>query len=85
MKMVKYPSMFKLFALKSIRFYQKWLSLDQGYPSKMRIKVCRFEPYCSEYTYQAIDKYGLIKGVGMGAWRILRCNPFTKGGYDPVK
>jgi putative membrane protein insertion efficiency factor len=40
---------------------------------------------CSEYTYQAIEKYGALKGGFMGAWRILRCNPFSKGGNDPVK
>ena len=47
--------------------------------------MCRFTPTCSEYTYQAIDKYGLIKGGIKGAYRILRCNPFNKGGYDPVE
>lgn len=47
--------------------------------------VCRFEPSCSRYTYTAIEKYGVIKGTLMGTWRILRCNPFNKGGYDPVK
>lgn len=78
--------MLKKLALKSIRFYQKYLSLDQSiFLGKAGLKVCRFEPYCSEYTYQAIDKYGLIKGSILGCWRILRCNPFSKGGYDPVK
>lgn len=76
--------MLKKLALKSIRFYQKWLSLDQGKFSNPNIRICRFEPYCSEYTYQAIDKYGILKGGFMGMWRILRCNPFSKGGYDPV-
>lgn len=46
--------------------------------------VCKFRPTCSEYTRQAIVKYGFIKGSLMGAYRILRCNPFSKGGYDPV-
>ncbi len=46
--------------------------------------VCKFTPTCSEYTRQAIVKYGFIKGCLMGAYRILRCNPFSKGGYDPV-
>lgn len=78
--------MLKQLALKLIRFYQNWLSLDQSKLFKpFGIRVCRFEPYCSEYTYQAIDKYGIIKGILLGFWRILRCNPFSKGGYDPVK
>jgi len=46
---------------------------------------CRYYPSCSEYTRQAILAYGPIKGIGLGAWRILRCNPWSKGGYDPVK
>lgn len=45
---------------------------------------CRFIPSCSEYTYQAIIKYGLIEGVLRGLWRILRCHPFNEGGIDPV-
>lgn len=83
--MVELLTMLKLLLLKLIRFYQKWLSLDQGkYLKKLGIKVCRYDPYCSEYTYQAVDKYGIIKGGIMGAYRILRCNPFSKGGNDPV-
>jgi len=46
--------------------------------------TCRFYPSCSHYGYQAIYKYGPIKGSVMAAWRILRCNPFNPGGYDPV-
>lgn len=45
---------------------------------------CRFFPTCSEYGYQAIEKYGIIRGGAMTVWRVLRCNPFGKGGYDPV-
>lgn len=45
---------------------------------------CKFYPSCSEYTKQAIEKYGVIKGLGLGIFRIIRCNPFSKGGYDPV-
>jgi len=47
--------------------------------------ACRFHPSCSEYTLQAIRKHGVVKGGWMGAWRILRCNPLSKGGFDPVK
>ena len=46
---------------------------------------CKFYPSCSEYTKEAIQKYGAIKGLALGGWRILRCNPFSKGGYDPLK
>ena len=46
---------------------------------------CKFHPTCSEYTKQAIEKYGVFKGIGLGIARIIRCNPFSKGGYDPLK
>jgi len=73
-------------ALFLIRIYQKTLSPDHG-PLKVKFPhgYCRFQPTCSQYTYQAIEKYGIIKGTVMGSWRILRCNPFSKGGDDPVK
>lgn len=64
-------------ALAAIRGYQRWLS--PALPS-----ACRFQPTCSEYGYQAIEKYGIIKGGRMTIGRILRCNPFFPGGYDPV-
>lgn len=47
-------------------------------------KTCRFYPSCSHYAYQAIYKYGIIKGSFMAVWRLLRCNLFNPGGYDPV-
>lgn len=50
----------------------------------MTENVCKFSPTCSEYTYEAIKKYGVKKGTLMGAKRILRCNPSSKGGFDPV-
>ena len=46
---------------------------------------CKFYPTCSEYTMQAVEKYGVIKGCLLGVKRILKCNPFSKGGYDPLK
>lgn len=46
---------------------------------------CKFYPTCSEYTKQAIEKYGIMKGIWLGIKRILKCNPFSKGGYDPLK
>ena len=63
-------------------------ALNKGYKrfvSPMLPPSCRFTPSCSLYTLQAIEKYGLLKGVLMGTRRILRCHPFSKGGFDPVK
>ena len=62
-----------------IRFYQ--LTLARAVPAN----TCRFYPTCSHYGYQAIYKYGAIKGGLMAVWRILRCNPFNPGGIDPVR
>lgn len=47
--------------------------------------ACRFEPSCSEYTSEAVEKYGAVRGTWMGLRRILRCQPFCEGGHDPVK
>ena len=47
--------------------------------------ACRFEPTCSEYTREAVEKHGALRGTWMGVKRILRCQPFCKGGYDPVR
>ena len=60
-----------------IRVYQNSISPLLG-------KNCRFIPSCSQYTIEAIQEYGEVKGILMGAKRIIRCNPFSKGGYDPV-
>lgn len=46
---------------------------------------CRFYPTCSQYSLQAIEKYGVLRGLLLSIWRILRCNPFNPGGYDPLK
>jgi len=64
-------------ALGLIRLYQN--SLSRVLPS-----VCRFSPTCSQYAVDAIQKYGVLRGTHMAARRIVRCNPFTEGGYDPV-
>ncbi|NMB87520.1 MAG: membrane protein insertion efficiency factor YidD [Chloroflexi bacterium] len=61
-----------------IRAYQKVVS------PALPPNTCRFYPSCSHYGYQAIYKYGVLKGGVMAAWRVLRCNPFNPGGYDPV-
>ena len=61
-----------------------WLiRMYRRYVSPMKPPTCRYVPTCSEYSIQALQKYGLIKGGARSIWRILRCNPFSKGGYDP--
>lgn len=72
--------------IKLIKFYQKTLSFDHGvfkhlYPNG----YCRFQPTCSEYGIAAFEKHGVVKGGIKTAWRIMRCNPWSKGGYDPLK
>ena len=69
--------MLKNLMIWTIRGYQKMIS-------KYTPPVCRFTPSCSRYTAQAIVEYGPIRGCWMGAWRILRCNPMSAGGFDPV-
>ena len=61
-----------------IKFYRRFIS-------PLKPPCCRLYPTCSEYAFQAIEKYGVVKGSGKAVYRILRCNPFGKGGYDPVK
>ena len=70
--------MLKKILLCSIRFYRRALS-----PYKWRCH-CMFYPTCSQYALEAIEKYGAWKGGKLALFRILRCNPFSKGGYDPV-
>lgn len=64
--------------IKMIEFYQKSISPGLG-------KHCKYYPTCSEYTKQAVDKYGIIKGNFKGFIRIIKCNPFSKGGVDYLK
>ena len=66
------------FAISLIKFYQRAIS-----PSLPH--TCRFYPTCSNYSIEAIKKYGILKGGLMSIWRILRCNPLNPGGYDPVR
>ena len=61
-----------------IKFYRAYLSWLKTEPT------CKYIPTCSEYGIEAIEKYGALKGGLLAVWRILRCNPFSKGGYDPV-
>ena len=60
-----------------IRFYQRFIS--PAFPRR-----CKYHPTCSDYAVQAIQRYGILKGTALAAWRLLRCNPFSHGGYDPV-
>ena len=61
-----------------IKFYRKYIS------GMKKVPTCKYIPTCSEYGIQAIEKYGALKGGILTIWRIIRCNPFSKGGYDPV-
>lgn len=67
----------KLLCLALIRGYKRYIS-------PLLPPACRFVPTCSEYAYTAIERFGVIKGGALSLWRIMRCNPFCKGGYDPV-
>jgi putative membrane protein insertion efficiency factor len=73
---IQYIPRWPLLAL--IRLYQ--LTISRALPGN----TCRYYPSCSHYGYQAIYKYGALRGSLMAAWRVLRCNPFSRGGFDPV-
>ncbi len=64
--------------ISQIKFYRKYISPAKG------ISTCKYYPTCSQYAMEAVEKYGALKGGAMAAYRVLRCNPFSKGGYDPV-
>lgn len=69
-----------------IKIYQQTLSFDHGWTKHLfPYGFCRFKPTCSEYAIAAIAKYGVIRGGIKAIWRILRCNPWNAGGWDPVK
>jgi putative membrane protein insertion efficiency factor len=65
-------------AVLPIRVYQRLLSPIVG-------QRCKYYPSCSEYAAQAITKFGILRGLVLAGWRVLRCNPFSHGGYDPVE
>ena len=64
-------------ALAPVRFYQRVIS-----PALPR--RCKYHPTCSAYAMQAIERYGILRGAVLATWRVLRCNPFSHGGHDPV-
>jgi len=67
----------KSLALGLLRFYKRWIS-PAFWPA------CRYVPPCSEYAMEAVERYGALRGSAMAGWRVLRCHPLAKGGYDPV-
>jgi len=67
----------KMIAVKGVQFYRNYLSC-------MKIQCCRFHPSCSQYAIEAIEKHGLLAGGFKAVKRVLRCHPFSKGGYDPA-
>jgi uncharacterized protein len=60
-----------------LRFYQRWISPAFG-------QRCRYYPSCSEYAVQAIQRFGILRGLVLAGWRLLRCNPWSRGGFDPI-
>ncbi|MGI8744775.1 MAG: membrane protein insertion efficiency factor YidD [Bryobacteraceae bacterium] len=64
--------------IQSLRFYKRWIS-------PLLPSACRFEPTCSQYMSEAVARYGVLRGLGMGTKRLLRCQPFCQGGFDPVR
>ena len=60
-----------------LRFYRRFLS-------PLKPPMCRFHPTCSQYALEAIEAHGVLRGLGLSTWRLLRCQPFCRGGHDPV-
>jgi uncharacterized protein len=70
-------SMFRRAVIAPIRLYQRFIS-------PLLPRRCKYEPTCSAYAVTAVRTHGVLRGIGLAAWRLLRCNPFSHGGYDPV-
>lgn len=68
----------KLVAQLALKFYK--LAISPWLPP-----ACKYVPTCSQYASQAVERYGAVRGAAMAGWRLLRCNPLARGGYDPVK
>ena len=71
------PSASRRFALLPVRAYQR--AISPLFPRR-----CKYHPTCSAYAVQAIESFGILRGAMLAGWRLLRCNPFSRGGYDPV-
>ena len=69
--------MLKKLFLMPVKFYRRFIS-------PLLPPACRFQPTCSQYCLDAVEEWGIIRGSALTLWRILRCNPWSKGGYDPV-
>jgi uncharacterized protein len=68
----------KFLLVESLKFYKRAIS-------PLLPPACRFTPTCSEYAAEAVGRYGVMKGCALALWRVARCQPFARGGYDPVK
>ncbi len=83
--MQRFNKNLKNIAVGLIKGYQKYLSLDHSFLKHLFQKqICRFNPTCSEYSIEALEKYGFFKGIKLSFKRISRCHPFNDGGYDPL-
>lgn len=79
------PRILSQFVLFLIKVYQRTLSLDHGVFSFFHpYGYCRFVPSCSQYCFEAVEKYGIVKGMLKGMGRVIHCHPWSKGGWDPV-
>lgn len=67
----------RLVATAPVKLYRRWIS-------PLKPPMCRFSPTCSQYAIEAIEAHGIVRGSGLALWRIARCQPFCKGGHDPV-
>jgi len=70
-------SVLRSIATAPLRFYRRFLS-------PLKPPMCRFSPTCSQYAIEAVEAHGVVRGGGLAIWRILRCQPFARAGYDPV-